>query len=986
MLKLDNPYNSTKVNSTIIHYGNGAKNELKKESNKYNFKFYYTVNNKVKFCSAGFNDLQDFKKIIKPFNKKYYIYEYIMENTKCVPYFDYEFEIDDEPSSKKLFNYLDTVLLLIINVFNQIFKIKLSHDSFKISSSHGFKTKDTYKVSFHIIIPNYYFDTNYECKYLCTALHQQDQHFDLSVYSKDRLMRTVGSFKSWKDERQFIAISWKHKQLDITISNFDDYLITNVKDTYTKLSVPIVEKSKVIKHKYFQSKETNEKSDISEKLEEIVQNVFHEDAYFTKSVLVQDGYTFYAFNFNDRNKKCFTGHLHDRLGFYCYVDHLNNITLKCFSEKCKASKFIIGNLNDDINFENTIEINEKYVTNSKITIETMNKLMNGLKTCIIKSNMGTAKTEILLQHIKKHNPKRILMVSTRQSYANNIHKRFSELNFVNYLDDKLNFHIHDRLIVQLESLHHLTRCPLDSFDLIVLDEIESILYQFSSETMSDHSESTFNLLCKMCQRNKTKIVALDADYAARSHDFIKTFGKYEMIHNLFKNEIIKIELTDNLNFFVHDIKKRLANKQKICVIGLSTKLLYQLAKQFDEMGVKYIMHTRDSDDVLKKKLTDVNELWSQYDVVLFSPTISVGVDHTLKYFDAVYSIIVPNCASPRIYLQMLGRIRNLKHNTILTYYQNVDTSINKILYNMQDVRDYLTYVDTNFKATIKYEIDEDDNLYSHIDDSLYNKIMMHNKIENMNKISDYFMTCLNMLCNKNNYKLVFQMKNDVCADAELDDDVYKKKIISAANIDESAFLEIAHKINNNEANEKDKFSFQKYRFKKFWKLNEVNEDNMNDYFRKEKNANNMMVLFGKKIIDDSYADCDVHEKIIVIEMMISTLGFNKKELDNKISRDVYYENVKKLLNDSEFSKNYDKIRVMFGRPKTSLKSQIKGPGLAKLLNGYFEEFGLYVKCISKQTRINKKYKKEYYYSLTMCEKYSKVFNNYEQKKCVIFKK
>lgn len=980
MLKLDNPYNSTKVNSTIIHYGNGAKNELKKETNKYNFKFYHTVNNKVKFCSAGFNDLQDFKKIIKPFNKKYYIYEYIMENTKCVPYFDYEFEIDDEPSSKKLFNYLDTVLLLIINVFNQIFKIKLSHDSFKISSSHGFKTKDTYKVSFHIIIPNYYFDTNYECKYLCTALHQQDQHFDLSVYSKDRLMRTVGSFKSWKDERQFIAISWKHKHLDITISNFDDYLITNVKDTYTKLSVPIVEKSKVIKHKYFQSKNIADKNNIGFKLEKIIQTVCNEDTYFTKSVVIQDGCTFYAFNFNDTNKKCFTGYSHDESEFYCYVDHLNNVVLKCFSEKCKASKFIVGNLNDNVCFENTIEINEKYVTNSKITIKTLDKLMNGLKTCIIKSSMGTAKTEILLQHIKKHNSERILIVSTRQSYANNIHKRFSGLKFVNYLDDKLNFHIRDRLIVQLESLHHLTRQPLNPFDLIVLDEIESILFQFSSETILERSKSTFDLLHKMCQHKKTKIVALDADYDVRSHEFIKTLGKYEMIHNLFKNEIIKIELTDNLNFFIDNIKKRLCNKQKVCVIGLSIKLLYQLAKKLDEMKVKYIMHTKDSDDALKKKLSDVNELWSQYDVVLFSPTISVGVDHTLEYFDAVYSIIVPDCASPRIYLQMLGRIRNLKHNTILTYYQNVDTSINKILYNIDDIKDYLKYVDTNFKATVKYEYDDDDNLYAHVDDSLYNKIMMHNKIENMNKISDYFMTCLNMLCNKNNYKLVFQMKNETCVDAELDVNVYKKKIISADNIDEFTFPEIVHKINNNEATEKEKFSFHKYRFKKFWKLNEVNEDNMNDYFRKERNANNMMVLFGKKVIDDTYVeyiDYDANQKTKTIMMIINVLGFDEKDLNIKISRDVYYENVKKLLSDSEFSKNYDKIRVMFGRPKTHLNVQLKGSGLAILLNGYFEEFGLYIRRHKTSRRVKGIKKDATYMTLAMIKKYKNIYDKYQ---------
>lgn len=995
---LENPYGFIKVDNIMVHYGNGAKDALKKENKQFNFKFYYNIGTKIKFCSAGFNKLCNFKELIKPFKEKYYMFEYIMENKKCIPYFDYEYETDNQPSDKELSKLLINILSLIEDVFDEVFSIKFDKKLFKISSSHGFKKNKLFKVSFHICIIGYYFDNNYDCKYVCDILNKKDSNFDISVYSKDRMMRMVLSYKDWNDNRQLVGITWKHMDIDINIdtNSFDDYLVTNVKNTYVKLVVPVIVKTKVLKNIYSSTnKQIKIQNEMGGKLEQIIQKYFHNDAYFEKSIIKIDkigtklfipenlendeayinGITFYGFNYNDRNKKCFTGNKHDRVGFYCYVDNANNIVVKCFSAHCKDSKYIIGNLNDSICFRNTFDLSEKYITNSPETMNIMNKLKKNMKSFILKSAMGTAKTDILIKYIKANEINRILVISTRQSYANNIYKRFDNMGFVNYLDDKLNFHTKDKIIVQMESLHHLTKEPLKPFDLVVLDEIESILYQFSSETILMNSESTFDLLCKICEQKQTKLVALDADYNIRAHEFMKSFGTYEMVQNFYKNDVIKIELTNNLDFFIDDIKKAIKKKQKICIIGLSTKMLYQIAEKLDELGVKYILHTRDSDDILKKKLTDVNELWSEYQVVMFSPTISVGVDHTLKYFDKVYSIIISDCASPRIYLQMLGRIRNMKSNNILTYYQNMNICINKILYDIDDAREYFKYVDNDFKAIKKHDVDENGNLYTYLDEGLYNKIMMHNKIENLNKSSELFMTCLNTLCNESNYKLVFLENKNEYQSAGLDDDVYKKKIVDAEDINESKFLEIAKNINNNCATENEKFSFQKYRFKKFWNLNEVDGQDMKKYFRKEKTINNLRVLFDKEVIDDNYIDYNVSEKINVIEMMIKTLGFDKNDLMIKLPRNEYYENVKILLSNSEFSKDYDKIRTMFERPKTKLNANLKGPSLAKFVNGYFEEFGMYISTVKTSNIINGKKKDILFMTLNVPTKFIPFLEN-----------
>ena len=64
-------------NDIKLHYGNGSKNELKKENKLFNFKFMHNIENGLKFCSAGFDIINDFVKFIKPINKRYYMYEYI---------------------------------------------------------------------------------------------------------------------------------------------------------------------------------------------------------------------------------------------------------------------------------------------------------------------------------------------------------------------------------------------------------------------------------------------------------------------------------------------------------------------------------------------------------------------------------------------------------------------------------------------------------------------------------------------------------------------------------------------------------------------------------------------------------------------------------------------------------------------------------------------------------------------------------------------
>ena len=90
----------------------------------------------------------------------------------------------------------------------------------------------------------------------------------------------------------------------------------------------------------------------------------------------------------------------------------------------------------------------------------------------------------------------ILYISCRQSFANFITgEDFKEIGLVNYLDFKENkqeITKHKKICCSLESLHEIEY--IDKFDIIILDEVETVLNILSSETMQQKTLYNYNLL------------------------------------------------------------------------------------------------------------------------------------------------------------------------------------------------------------------------------------------------------------------------------------------------------------------------------------------------------------------------------------------------------------------------------------------------------------------------------------------------------------
>lgn len=986
--KTQNLYGNETVCGTVLHYNTGAKKALLESKKKFNFRFFYRLPKlqELKICSAGFDDIKEFVKLIKPIHGYYYTQEYIDSSKPCLPYLDYEFELDSEPSAKFIRDKLDKLIDDVIKTFKIKYDKTITRKNIMLQNSCGVSSKTgKYKVSFHIIIKSeYVFESNLFARDIADELKKLHPEIDDTVYSDGHLMRMLHSAKSFDDKRVITLLdSETYKHIDVKIDDIQNYLITNIPEKHKILKVTIQSKKKLIKKKYVI---TNDKiiipdDQISKQVLKLVQKNYMEEAYFVTQLLDNtSGKNIYVFNYPHTNEKCtcFTKNKHDHQGFYAFL-HNNMVMIKCYSAKCSGYTFSCGNILDEIEgLEFVTKINGIEIAKIASVKKLMKELATGkIKTLCVKSSMGTGKTYLVINYIKTYDPKRILVVSTRQAFTHDVTSRLKSLNFVSYLEDKYTINEQDRVVVQLESLERiLTDGDCEPFDLIVIDEIKSVMEHFDSSTITQNSENIYNLLKSLCYSEKTKLICLDADFDKSCEKYVKQFGSYKIIENEYKGIQREIVLTKNFDYFIGNVFEKVKAGKKVCICGLSSERLAEIAKKLDEIGISYIIHTRNTNDKNKKALKNVNEEWIKYQVVLFSPTITIGVDFNIEYFDYIFAMINQKSTTPRNLLQMLGRVRIIKNNTILTYVEkSISLQTDKYLYNYDDMEDYYKFLGKCKQSIIKdYECDENGTIIKKTADILtsFQVTKIYNKIEEMNKGAEYFMTQLNYLCSKKNYRLIFDYaKKEIIDPIKLDTDVIKKSIFNSPDINDKEYESIQYKIYGNNATDIEKASFKKHEFKKFWNITKLTEELFDSYYGKEQQLIKLKYILG---IDQPKKQVDIvqhlQEKTVIIYDIINTLGFNLKNLDKKLTKDEFYKGgIEALRQHKNFKENYQHVRILFGKDKREISTN--NSYLLQTINGLLNDFELNIKSMKSSYKNKNKVLNKLTYQLTL----NKTFND-----------
>jgi hypothetical protein len=324
-------------------------------------------------------------------------------------------------------------------------------------------------------------------------------------------------------------------------------------------------------------------------------------------------------------------------------------------------------------------LNERYLGDSV-------GFFKGSNTIVIKSHLGTGKTVSISNIIQKGGYKRILVVSPRKSYT---HAQSGSLDgFVSYLDHIYGDLAHvSHLIIQVESLHRIGN-GFQKYDLVILDEIESILNQLHSIKTNAGNLITNHEVLSMAVSTASNVVLSDAFVSDRTFHFCKelrsddTTEYFENTFNPYKRKAILLPSIEkdkriaNIGGFCERICEALRAGKKIAVVWTSKRRGDWFIKNFldnwisDSDKPSWIFYNSDSTKDEQEGLKNVNETWRNVQCLMMTTSITVGISYDPKIadieFDELFLYGSSASATPRDISQSLMRIRSLKANK-LTY-------------------------------------------------------------------------------------------------------------------------------------------------------------------------------------------------------------------------------------------------------------------------------------------------------------------------------
>ena len=382
--------------------------------------------------------------------------------------------------------------------------------------------------------------------------------------------------------------------------------------------------------------------------------------------------------------------------------------------------------------------------------------MDDYDIIVSQAPMGSGKTFQMKELLKQKNKyKKVLVLSPRQTFSKEKHAEFKDIcpDFHHYQDPCLNDYSDwteiDKLVVQVESL---VRFPdyvypedfdLMGYDLVILDEIESILFQFSSSTHTNVSKA-FHVFFQIITKSK-KIILADAFLTKRSVRFCELMKKYKKelkckldINSFNPNsditaKIIGIahtakELSQYKEKFIQHLKNQLRDNKKICACITSKSFKNEIidAILHDDvlLSNQILDYDGDSDDDKINKLQYVKTIWENplIKLVIYTTKITVGINFDIPdVFHSIYIYGSIKCPNIRDILQAHFRVRHVidKMVFIMLNCFEIDSWLTNNHLSTQRAYSYVENIYTNYTFSEQQTISE-----------LYNQITSLNILEN----------------------------------------------------------------------------------------------------------------------------------------------------------------------------------------------------------------------------------------------------------------
>lgn len=312
---------------------------------------------------------------------------------------------------------------------------------------------------------------------------------------------------------------------------------------------------------------------------------------------------------------------------------------------------------------------------------------NSEKYTVLNVGMGGGKTAQTITYLQ--NKPSFLWIAPNVALGHNTLKRFEDENieakhYANFKtkekkDGILN--TETKLIICLNSLHYLT--DNDDYDIIVIDEIETLLDKFYGEFI-DQGER--KLKTKIWRKfldlfvKAKKVIFLDAFITTKTYNFIQNLQSKDanlsvnIYKRTFEPQTRTVRYMNNFEMTIHDAIEKIKAGNKVFIYypykrdtsnAMSMERVYGILKE--QTGASGVFYNADVGDKTKKELKDVNTSWADRKFVITNNIITCGINYENLDFDYKY-LFVASFNTPRDIIQVSYRARYLSSGIINVCY------------------------------------------------------------------------------------------------------------------------------------------------------------------------------------------------------------------------------------------------------------------------------------------------------------------------------
>jgi len=348
-------------------------------------------------------------------------------------------------------------------------------------------------------------------------------------------------------------------------------------------------------------------------------------------------------------------------------------------------------------------LNQRYLTPELFTEHFDSRLL------AVQSEKGTGKTSNLIEAYFKNglitDDMNILLISSRRTFGAKLLGDLTKYGFKLYSDFEDQYITHNRIICQIDSLLRLDR---NKYNVIIVDECESLARYMTSAHFTKNNKASMVINMYQSYLNSAdNVYILDADLSDRCINYYQKVmqlpddevsiivNKYELYTDYTVNYM---RFNDWVNQVMNDIEK---NKKLVLAMASNAKgkdLRDIIVEKYPSKKILFL--NREVDDKEKINIVShVDEQWSKYDIVIYTPSVCMGVSFDkVNYFDAIYAYGCEGSLGSQEFCQMIHRVRHPKNKIIYLSFDKYEefSEDNKVTYEQTEELICNDYYLTNY--------------------------------------------------------------------------------------------------------------------------------------------------------------------------------------------------------------------------------------------------------------------------------------------------